>query len=61
MLDDIYDTAHAITAVFFTWLFTLVNSNAWTAMIAVLSFIVLVIRAYKEIRSLIVRNTSAKG
>lgn len=56
MLDDPWGTLHSFVTVAVTWLFTAVNSNAWTAMIAVLSFIVLVIRAYKEVRSLIVRK-----
>lgn len=56
MLDDPWGTLHSCVTVVVTWLFTVVNSNAWTTMIAVLSFIVLVIRAYKEVRSLIVRK-----
>lgn len=53
MLDDSWGTLQSYATVFMAWLFTIVNSNAWTAAVAVLSFIVLVIRAYKEVRSLI--------
>lgn len=52
MLDHSWSTIQAFAAMFTTWLFTIVNSNAWTAAVAILSFIVLVLRAYNEVRSL---------
>lgn len=53
MLDNSWGTLQSYVTVFTAWLFTIVNSNAWTAAVAILSFIVLVIRAYKEVRSII--------